>query len=68
MPNYAMKIGFIFLILAVLFPQGAVAKDIFVPDDYATIGEAMDVASLGDTVYVKPGTYNERIEIGEGVN
>lgn len=63
-----VKISFIFLILAILPPQGAMAMDIFVPDDYDTIGEAMDGASFGDTVYVKPGTYNERIEIKEGVN
>ncbi len=68
LPNYVMKIGFIFLILAILLPQGALAEDIFVPDDYATIGEAMGSAGMGDTVYVKPGTYNERIEIKEGVN
>lgn len=43
-------------------------REIFVPDDYTTIGEAIDSAGFGDTVYVKPGTYNERIEIKEGIS
>lgn len=68
MSEHALKIGFVFLILAVLAPHGILAADIFVPDDYATIGEAMDWADYGDIVYVKPGTYNERVEIKEGVN
>lgn len=46
----------------------AMAKDIRVPDDYTTIGEAINAAGFGDTVYVLPGTYNERIKIKEGVN
>ncbi len=45
-----------------------IGRGIFVPDDYDTIEEAMDSASFGDTVFVKPGTYNERVEIVEGVN
>jgi hypothetical protein len=60
--------GFLFLFLSVSLTHGAWAKDIFVPDDYATVGEAMSSAGSGDTVYVKPGTYNERIEIKEGAN
>jgi len=38
------------------------------PYNGPTIEEAMDSASFGDTVYVKPGTYNERVEIKEGVS
>ncbi len=45
-----------------------IGREIIVPDDYDTIEEAMDSASFGDTVFVKPGTYNERVEIMEGVN
>lgn len=48
--------------------NGAMAKDILVPDDYSTIGDAIDSADFGDTVYVKPDTYLERITIKEGVN
>jgi hypothetical protein len=68
LPSYTLRISFIFLILTVLVPHEAVAKNIFVPDDFTTIGEAIDSAGFGDTVYVKPGTYNERIEIKEGVS
>lgn len=45
-----------------------VPKLIYVPDDYSTIGEAIKSAGFGDTVVVKPGTYNERIGIREGVS
>ncbi|MDY7036499.1 MAG: right-handed parallel beta-helix repeat-containing protein [Thermodesulfobacteriota bacterium] len=65
---YTLKIGLLFLIFTVGLIDGAVAKEILVPDDYTTIGEAIDSAGFGDTVYVKPGTYNERISMKEGVN
>jgi hypothetical protein len=60
-------ISFIFLILTGVLTHGAVAKDILVPDDYTTIGEAIDSAGFGDAVYVKAGTYRERITMKEGV-
>ena len=65
-----MRLNFcvVFLLLTIALTHSATAKDILVPDDYPTIGEAMDAADLGDSVYVMPGTYNERIEIKEGVN
>ena len=62
------KIGVVFLILTLALAHGAMAIDIHVPDEYPTIGDAMESATFGDTVYVKAGTYNERIEIKEGVN
>ena len=68
MSNHWLKLSFVFIIITVIAPRGALAEDIFVPDDYTTIEEAMDSASFGDTVYVKPGTYNERVEIKEGVS
>jgi len=63
-----LKIGFLFLILTVVVCHVAMAKDIRVPDDYTTIGKAINAAGFGDTVYVLPGTYNERIKMKEGVN
>jgi nitrous oxidase accessory protein NosD len=68
LPDCVLKIGVVLLILTVAVTHGATAKDIVVPSDYATIGEAINSSSFGDTVYVLPGTYNERIEIKEGVN
>ena len=51
----------------VSFPKMGIVKaepkTIVVPDDYATIQEAVDAASDGDTVFVKNGIYNEPIEI-----
>ncbi len=31
--------------------------------DFATISEAVLAAKSGDKIYVKPGVYNERVEI-----
>ena len=63
-----LKFGFVILLLTIALTNGAMAKDIFVPDDHRTIGEAFNAATFGDTVYVKPGTYKERIKIKDGVN
>ena len=63
-----LTFSFVILLLTIALANGAMAKDIFVPDDHRTIGEAFNAANFGDTVYVKPGTYKERIKIKEGVN
>ena len=63
-----LQFGFVILLLTIALANGAMARDIFVPDDHPTIGEAINAAAFGDTVYVKPGTYKERIKIKEGVN
>ncbi|MEN8232567.1 MAG: right-handed parallel beta-helix repeat-containing protein [Thermodesulfobacteriota bacterium] len=63
-----LHFGFLILFLAIALTNGAMARDIYVPDDLPTIGDAMDDAAFGDSVYVKAGTYNERIKIKEGVN
>lgn len=43
-------------------------RTIVVPDDYATIQEAVDVASSGDTVLVKSGTYHQNVTINKQIS
>ncbi len=46
-----------------------VACPIYVPDDYATIQQAIDVASNGCEIIVRDGTYNEQINfLGKLIN
>ena len=48
--------------------DGPAAKLIRVPDDAATIGEAVDEAKPGTTIEIAPGTYNEAVEVAvEGI-
>jgi parallel beta-helix repeat protein len=65
--NYILKIGLALFLLAVPLATTAAAEDLFVPDDYDTIEEAMEEAMYGDTVFVKEGVYNERVVLKEGV-
>ena len=41
----------------------ASAATIYVPDDYATIQQAVDNATAGDTIIVRDGTYYENVDI-----
>jgi parallel beta-helix repeat protein len=43
----------------------ASAKDIYVPDDYTTIQQAVNTASPGDTIIVRDDTYTENLEVNE---
>ncbi len=42
-------------------------KTITVPDDFPTIQGAIDAATSGDTVIVKPGTYFEQLVMKDGI-
>lgn len=42
-------------------------RRILVPGDYATIQAAINAAHADDTVYVKPGTYNETLKFKDGI-
>ncbi len=64
---------FIFLIIAVSYtisflPAKATSKTIVVPDDYATIEDAVTNAVQGDTVFVKKGTYHETLKIEKSIS
>jgi len=41
------------------------AKTIYVPDDYARIGDAVNAASPGDTIIVRDGTYTENVDVNK---
>jgi parallel beta-helix repeat protein len=47
---------------------GEESKVIIVPDDYATIQEAINHASSGDIIFVRSGTYYEHVVISKGVS
>jgi len=50
---------------AVLFFAPVVlSSTIFVPDDYPTIQEAITMSVNGDTIIVRPGRYDEKVEFG----
>ena len=49
-------------------PAKVESRTIIVPDDYPTIQEAVDAADDGDTIYVRRGTYYERVNVTKTVN
>jgi len=48
--------------------ETSLSNTIVVPDDYPTIQEAIDNADFGDTVFVRSGTYSERLYISKSIN
>lgn len=42
-------------------------RTLYVPQDYLTIGQAIEAAQSGDTILVSQGIYNEKITIKSGV-
>ena len=43
----------------------ASATTIYVPDDYAKIQDAVNAASIGDTIIVRDGTYYENLKVNK---
>ncbi len=51
--------------LFVAFASVASAAEIHVPDDHATIQQAVNAAGAGDTIVVRDGTYIENVDVGK---
>ena len=55
-------------LIAVLLLSSIYYSDVIhVPDDHATIQEALTASSNGDTVSVAPGTYYENVLLGKEI-
>lgn len=62
----------IIIALSPVLVVGADASKMYIVDDdgfaqYSSIGEAVNVANDGDTIYVKPGTYREHIVLNKSI-
>jgi nitrous oxidase accessory protein len=69
--NVALLVVLVFLATACLtmfFPVRAESKTIIVPDDFPTIQEAVNAADVGDTIFVKRGTYVENPIVNKSVS
>ena len=56
-----MKKIFILLIIIIFIPTVGLCEIIYIPNDYSTIQEGLNVAEQGDTIQVSAGTYTENI-------
>src|SRR3990167_2016782 len=59
--------GLLTIIAVLVFYQSVQAATRIVPDDYPTIQAAIDAASPGDTIIVRPGTYFENLTLNKSV-
>jgi len=59
-------------LLCLFFPYGfyakASARTIIVPDEFSSIQSAIDYASVGDTIFVRNGTYYENVMVNKKVS
>jgi len=55
------------LFFVVRLDAEASPRTIIVPDEFSSIQSAIDYASVGDTIFVRNGTYNENIVIEKAV-
>ncbi len=65
---HARSITILSIILTTVLWSRVWAAELVVPDDFPMISFAMELAEPGDTIIVKPGVYNERITIKDGVS
>ena len=76
MPKVGKRAALVFLLIlcfaiAPISEIGVVKaepKTIVVPDDYPSIQQAIDSASVGDTVYVKSATYHENLVVNKSIS
>jgi nitrous oxidase accessory protein len=69
--NVALLVVLVFLAstcLTVHYPVKAEYKTIIVPDDSHTIQEAINAADVGDTIFVKRGTYLENPVVNKSIS
>jgi parallel beta-helix repeat protein len=64
--NLMITLGFIVIIVQMAPPVKA--NTIYVPTDYTTIQEAINMAIEGDTVFVYSGTYFESVNVDKIIN
>jgi len=62
------SLAFFFLQQKTIRQTKAQGNTHYVPDDFSSIQAAVDAARPGDTIYVKAGTYNERVTISSSGN
>ncbi len=65
---FPLVIWAIYVLFFLFRPASVFSADIFVPDDYPTITDALEMAEAGDRVIVRPGIYRERIKMKAGVS
>ena len=69
--NVALLVVLVFLAtscLTVYLPVKAESKTITVPSDFSSIQEAINAADVGDTIFVKRGTYVENPVVNKSVS
>jgi hypothetical protein len=56
-----MRLAIVLISIFAVLHAGAFPADIYVPDQYPAIQDAINASVYGDTVIVRPGTYKENI-------
>ncbi len=63
-----MRFRFFPVLLIVLISVPSMAQEIYVPDDYSTIQEAINAANDGDTIVVRDGLYSVYLQINRSIS